>query len=188
MSDEFRLSHESAEKGRAPAIYNQYLPSTELRGAIPGWEDGEEIHLRDYLDVVIRRKWLIICILALSFITTLIFTLSSTKIYKATTSIEVTQQTSQVTKFEEVMAAEVQAREFYETQVALLTSQALIERVIEKLNLMTNPVVVETLFGDGNPGMSARIKELIRSFLPQDREMAESYAAYQRNAAAAGIV
>jgi len=172
MSDEIRINYENDGTGRAPAIYNQHLPSTELRGAIPGWEDGEEIHLRDYLDVLVRRKWLIICILALSFITTLIFTLSSTKIYKATTTIEVTQATPQVTKFEAVVAAEVQAREFYETQVALLRSQALIGRVIEKLNLMTNPIVVAILFGESNPGISARIKELIKSFLPQDRELA----------------
>ena len=171
MADEIRINHENGERGRAPAIYNQYLPSTELRGAIPGWEDGEEIHLRDYLDVIIRRKWLIICILALSFITTLIFTLASTKIYKAVATIEVTQETPQVTKFEEVVAAEVKAREFYETQVALLTSKALIERVIEKLNLMTNPVVVAILFNDDKPGISARIKELIKSFMPQDREL-----------------
>ena len=120
MADEIRINYENGGQGRVPAAYNQHLPSTELRGAIPGWEDEEEVHLRDYLDVIIRRKWLIICILALSFITTLIFTLASTKLYKATTTIEVAQETAQVTKFEEVLASEVKAREFYETQVALL--------------------------------------------------------------------
>jgi uncharacterized protein involved in exopolysaccharide biosynthesis len=177
MSDEIRINYENSGQGRVPATYHPHLPSTELRGAIPGWEHGEEIHLRDYLDVVIRRKWLIICILALSFITTLIFTLASTKIYKATTTIEVTQETAQVTMFEEVMAAEVKAREFYETQVALLLSQTLIERVIEKLNLMTNPMVVAILFNESEPGISARIKELIKSFLPQDRELANHISA-----------
>ena len=51
MSDEIRFNNENAEQGRVPAFYNQNLPSTELRGAIPGWQDEEEIHLRDYLDV-----------------------------------------------------------------------------------------------------------------------------------------
>jgi capsular exopolysaccharide synthesis family protein len=171
MAGEIRFNNENGEKDRVPATYNQHLPSTELSGAIPGWEDGEEIHLRDYLDVIIRRKWLIVSVLALSFITTLIFTLASTKIYKATTTIEVTQQTPQVTKFEEVVAAEVKAREFYETQVALLLSKTLIERVIEKLNFMTNPVVVESLFDQENASISARIKEFVKSFLPQDKEM-----------------
>ena len=172
MTDEIRIYHENNEQGRVPATYNQYLPSTELRGAVPGWEDGEEVHLRDYLDVIIRRKWLITCILTLSFITTLIFTLASTKIYKAATTIEIAQETPQVTKFEEVMTAEVKAREFYETQVALLRSEALIGRVIEKLDLMTNPVLGALLFSESNPGISARIKELIKSFLPKDKEMA----------------
>jgi uncharacterized protein involved in exopolysaccharide biosynthesis len=70
------------------------------------------------------------------------------------------------------VAAEVKAREFYETQVALLRSEALIGRVVEKLNLMTNPVVVTILFSERNLDISARIKELIKSFLPQDRELA----------------
>jgi succinoglycan biosynthesis transport protein ExoP len=170
MADEIRINHGNGEKGRAPANYNPHLPSTELREAIPNWEDGEEIHLRDYLDVIIRRKWLIICILALTFITTLVFTLASTRIYKATATIEVNQETAQVTKFEEIMAAEGKAREFYETQVALLRSRALIERVVEKLNLMGHPVMVETLFGDGKPGISTKFKEFVKSYLPQDRQ------------------
>jgi succinoglycan biosynthesis transport protein ExoP len=173
MADEIYINHEKAETDRVPAVYNQRLPSTDLRGAIPGREDDEEIQLRDYLDVIIRRKWVIICIMALSFITTLVFTLSSTKLYKATATILVSQETPQVTKFEEVVGAEVKAREFYETQVELLLSQSLIERVINKLNLMTDPIVGEIVFGDGKPGMMQKIKESIKSFLPTDKELAD---------------
>jgi capsular exopolysaccharide synthesis family protein len=54
----------------------------------------------------------------------------------------------------------------------MLLSKALIGRVIEKLNLMTNPIVVESVFGDGHPGIGQRIKELIKSFLPKDNAMA----------------
>jgi capsular exopolysaccharide synthesis family protein len=174
MVEEIRTKFENGEKDRVPVVYNPHLPSAELRGTIPWWEDEEDIHLREYINVVVRRKLLIICILALSFLTTLIFTLASTKIYKATATIEVTDQTPQVTKFEEVVAAEVKAREFYETQIALLTSQTLIKRVAEKLNLMTNPVMVANLFGENDQGLGNRIKELIKSILPRDRELANN--------------
>jgi len=111
-------------------VRNENLPSTEFRHAVPEW-DTEEVHLRDYLDVIFRRKWLIISFLALTFITTLILTLASPKIYKASTSIEVMSQSQKVTKFEEVVATEMRAQEFYQTQVDLLQNIALARRVIE---------------------------------------------------------
>ncbi len=168
MAGQIRTNYENGKMARTPANYDPHLPATELREQIPGWENDEEIHLRDYLYVIIRRKWLIISILALCFITTLIFTLASTKIYKATAVIEVTEKTPQVTKFEEVVVAEAKTREFYETQMALLFSQTLIERVVEKLNLMKNPIVVAILFDKDNLGIVAGIKEVIKSFLPKD--------------------
>ena len=126
----------------------------------------EEIQLRDYLDVIMRRKWLILTVLALAFLSTLIFTLASTKIYEASAVIEVNQETPQVTKFEEVLASKVQAREFYETQVELICSRAMINRVIDKLDLTNHPVIVETLFGDGRFKLGRRIRDIFKSFMP----------------------
>ena len=133
-------------------VRNQNLPSAEFRHAVPEW-DTEEVHLRDYLDVIFRRKWLIISFLALTFITTLILTLASPKIYKASTSIEVVPQNQKVTKFEEVVGTEMRAQEFYQTQVDLLQNNALIRRVVEKLELTDHPVIIDTLYGDGKPGI-----------------------------------
>ena len=129
----------------------EHLPSTELRGDIPDW-DVEEVHLRDYLDVVFRRKWLILSFLFLTFITTLVLTLSSPKLYKATASIEVYPKEQKVTQFEEVVASEMRSQEFFQTQVELLQNNALALRVIERLNLSEHPVVKELLFSDKAPG------------------------------------
>ena len=116
------MSDEIVELTKIPGndvsrVRNQNLPSTEFRQAVPEW-DTEEVHLRDYLDVIFRRKWLIISFLSLTFITTLILTLASPKIYKASTSIEVMPQNQKVTKFEEVVGTEMRAQEFYQTHVA----------------------------------------------------------------------
>ena len=145
------------------------LPSTELREPMSEW-DREEVHLRDYLNVIIRRKWLIIGFLGLTFISTLIFTLASQKIYKASTSIEVTSRDQKVTKFEEVVSAEFGAREFYETQVEMLSNNALALRVIEKLRLGEDPVVMETLYGSGEPGVVSRIKGFLVSLVTKGKE------------------
>ncbi|MEA1949167.1 MAG: polysaccharide biosynthesis tyrosine autokinase [Thermodesulfobacteriota bacterium] len=161
MSDEIiKLSKISG--GNNGGVGNENLPSTEFRHIVPEW-DAEEVHLRDYLDVIFRRKWLIISFLALTFITTLILTLASSKIYKASTSIEVMPQNQKVTKFEEVVATEMRAQEFYQTQVDLLQNNSLTRRVIERLELFKHPVIIETLYKNGNQGIISRIQESVKN-------------------------
>jgi len=164
MKDLIKLKQENAGGNG-----NENLPSTELRESISGW-DKEEVNLRDYLNVIIRRKWLIMGFLGLTFISTLIFTLSSPKIYKASTCIEVTSQDQKVTKFEEVVSTEFRAREFYETQVEMLRNNALALRVIKKLRLVEDPDVIQTVYGSGEPGAVSRIKGFIASLLTKGKE------------------
>ncbi len=145
-------------------VRNENLPSTEFRHAVPEW-DTEEVHLRDYLDVIFRRKWLIISFLALTFISTLIWTLSSPKLYKASTSIEVFPKGQNVTKFEEVVTAEMRSQEFFQTQVELLQNSALARRVIEKLDLAEHPVAKKLLFERKEPGPVAKFKSVLKDLV-----------------------
>lgn len=161
------MSDEIIELTKVVERYNgrsELLPSTELRQAVPEW-DTEEVHLRDYLDVLFRRKWLIISFLALTFITTLILTLSSPKLYKASASIEVFPKEQKVTKFEEVVGAEMRTQEFFQTQVELLQNNALANRVIEKLDLAEHPVVKKLLFENEKPGPVAKIKGMFKDLV-----------------------
>jgi capsular exopolysaccharide synthesis family protein len=148
------------------------LPSTDIRDALPQW-DAEEIHLRDYLEVLVRRKWLIISTLLLTFVTTLLLTLAQPKLYQAATTLEVVPQNQNVTKFEAMEGSDPRASDFYDTQVQLLESRELQMRVAERLQLDNHPVVIDTLFDDDTPGLLARLKgmlrELVLSFIPKDR-------------------
>ena len=158
MNNHDRNKAQSNGSDREPVIVNENLPSTEFQENIPPWEE-HEVHFKDYLDVIIRRKFLIISVLTLVFISTVIFTLSSTKIYKASATIEVNQETSRVTKFEELVSAKLNTREFYETQVQLLRSSAMAQRVINGMDLSNHPFVAETLYGEqGDPGIVKRMK------------------------------
>ncbi len=140
----------------------RFLPS-QVQQPYPEWQESEEIQLRDYLDVILRRKWLIITVLALVFVSTLIYTLAATRIYEATATVEVSQESPRVTSFQEVMGSEIQAREFYETQAELLGSQAMIARVIDKLNLPAHPVIQEAVFGEGRSGMLSKFTAALKS-------------------------
>jgi capsular exopolysaccharide synthesis family protein len=159
----------SDDRGTAVALAgasNANLPSTEFREAVPSWE-GEEVHLRDYLEVLVRRKWLILAVLALCFLSTMVFTLTATKIYQATASLEVTRDAPKVTKFQEMVNDQVNAREFYETQANLIKSKALTQRVVDRLNLAEHPVIVKALFDEksGEAGMLKRMREMFHSLL-----------------------
>ena len=124
---------EREELGLTKASEERMLPSTEFRESVP--EMDEEVSIKDYLDVLLRRKWLVLAFLLLVFISTAIFTLAATKIYKATATIEVNMGEAKVTKFEEVVASEMRSQEFMQTQVGLLESKTLAQRVAEKMNM-----------------------------------------------------
>ena len=165
VKDHLNKDGDSKER-TLPVVAGTHFPSADGQNPFYGYQEAEEIQLRDYLDVIMRRKWLILAVLTLAFLSTLIFTLASTKIYKALAVIEVNQETPQVTKFEEVLASKVQTREFYETQVELISSRAMIYRVIDKLDLMNHPVVIETIFGNGRFKVGRWIKDIFKSFMP----------------------
>ena len=76
-----------------PDVAGNHLPANEFQKAFYHWQETEEIQLRDYLDVILRRKWLILTVLTLVFLSTLIFTLAVTRIYEASAVVEVSQET-----------------------------------------------------------------------------------------------
>jgi len=140
------------------------LPSTEFREIPPQMDD--EIDLRDYLDVLIRRKWLIGSVLFVVFLTTFIVTLAMTPIYKATGRLEFNMQPAKVTKFEEMAVPQTQTREFMNTQTKLLTSDSLAWRVIETLDLVNNPAFNPSAKEDsGDAGILATIRGGIANLL-----------------------
>jgi len=169
-------STEHAENTPVPRPEQVLPPSTELRDPIPEW-DPEEVHLRDYIDVLLRRKWLVINALLLTFVTTLIITLAQTKLYQASASLEVAPKDQNVTKFEEVVESGIATREFYETQVQLLQGREMARRVAQALDLRHHPVVAEQLFSDEAPGLAARVKAALKGlvffFIPGGDEAAE---------------
>ena len=148
-----------------PEYGNHLLPTDAQQQAHFEWQETEEVQLRDYLDVILRRKWLIATVLMLVFLSTLIFTLAATRIYEASAVVEVSQQTPHVTTFQEVLGSEIQAREFYETQVELIGSRAMIDRVIDKLDLLAHPVVKNAVFGKGRDGILNRLGHGLKSLV-----------------------
>jgi len=100
--------------------------------------EEEEIHLRDYLNVILKRRWTVItCFVVLVTVVT-IASFKMEPVYKATCQILIERDNPKVVKIEEVMAIDASSTDYYQTQYEILKSQELAERVIKRLNLYDN--------------------------------------------------
>ncbi|PZO07662.1 MAG: exopolysaccharide biosynthesis protein [Lysobacteraceae bacterium] len=131
-------SNDSAAKGLALAR-NQAL-SLELR-AQDNAESSDEINLLDYWRIIAKRRWTVLGVLAIVFVTTLVGTLLMTPIYRASTTVQIERDTIKVVEVEGFTPTESPGdRDFYQTQYELLKSRSLAQRVISQLDIPNDPV------------------------------------------------
>lgn len=96
--------------------------------------------LNEYLNVIGRRKRIVLACLLISVLIVGITSLLMDKVYRAEVTVEIAPEDPKVTGFEELNEISVQQQdEFYETQYKLLKSRSLAAGVIKKLNLQSYP-------------------------------------------------
>lgn len=106
-----------------------------------GFDDDSDFNVKTYLDIILRRKWLILACLVISVVTVTVSTLRMVPIYKAQIVVEITPEPPRITSFREVAPIGVQMfdkQEFYETQYQLLKSVSLGKQVVSALGLNEN--------------------------------------------------
>ncbi len=96
--------------------------------------EEREIHLRDYLRVISKRRYTVYTFFTVVFIVVLIGTLSSTAIYKASTKVLIERvEPSNLTMMNPYYTA--YDPEFYETQYQLIKSTSVAQKVVKMLAL-----------------------------------------------------
>ncbi|MBI2876933.1 MAG: polysaccharide biosynthesis tyrosine autokinase [Candidatus Tectomicrobia bacterium] len=99
----------------------------------------EEIHLRDYLKVIQKRKWTIISFFAILVITVTISTLKARPVYRATVQLLIEKENPNVVEFRQVMEVNSVDLDYYQTQYKILESRSLAKQVIDTLHLKDHP-------------------------------------------------
>jgi succinoglycan biosynthesis transport protein ExoP len=99
----------------------------------------EEIHLRDYWEVLVRHRWTILAFLAAVVLTTALVTFVMTPLYRATVLLEIRHENPKVMAFQDVVELAQSQREFFQTQYDVLRSRNLASRVIDALGLAADP-------------------------------------------------
>lgn len=92
------------------------------------------------LGTLLRRKFLIAAVVVLGVAITTLLTLREVPIYRASTTLEVQAREMQIMQGAGVDTGSVADGDFMGTQLALLKSRALAERVAESLNLQAEPL------------------------------------------------
>lgn len=178
-----RLPARRNDDGTALARRNQELALELLRD---GGDNPDEIDLLAYWRILVKRRWLVLSALAAGAAVALVLTLMATPMYKATAVLKVDNFSQQVVQMGEFNMPYGWDPDFITTQVGVLTSRSLAERVAEDLRLDA-----AALANLQPPSWLARLKATVRPAAATDtatRPLADAKMAAAERAAGAGVI
>src|ERR1044072_784242 len=106
-----------------------------------GISPTEPTHLRDYLQVVLKRKWLILTLALVVTTLVTIYMYRQRNVYEAATTIQIEDQQSSILQTEKIVIDTGKTRDpaYWNTQLKLLVNPTLLRQVILTLDLQNNP-------------------------------------------------
>lgn len=116
---------------------NEY--QRELQGYPQPVQEETEIDLRVYWDIIWAAKWGILSLVIAAAIITWIVAKSLTPIYEATAKLLIEGKEVNVVSIEEIYGIDPTQKTYFATQIQILTSRQLAERVIDELQLQNYP-------------------------------------------------
>jgi capsular exopolysaccharide synthesis family protein len=140
----FEPAGSSSRQSRALVERRETLPSTDV---VREWmmEEEEEqgsINLRHYWAVIMRRKWTVLTFMAIVMVAGWTATYLQTPIYRATGTLQIEPE-EKIIQYQEATPGQSQSWDSYEhmkTQLEILRSRAVAERVVTEMNLTEHPL------------------------------------------------
>ena len=126
----------SSEKDKGPGGYTpaDYGYGGYGYGYGYGNEEGTAHRsLQDYLLILRERIWYIIVVFLVVFSSALVYTVSATRIYQSTATVQLLRDDPTVMHVQDVVDTQIRGAEDLNTQVKLLESANLIDKVAERL-------------------------------------------------------
>lgn len=139
--------------------------------------DDDTIDLLALFRVLNRHKAAIAALGLLSSVVAALWAYSLTDIYQATATLIVEQDRRNIVSIEEVIGFDGARREYYNTQLELLQSRNLAERVIEALDLANHPEFRPTEQPQGLAAWMDKAGQFAASLMPRRAANGQSAAA-----------
>ncbi len=96
-------------------------------------ESGTQVHLKDYLRILRKHRWLITGVFLLIVIAGAIWTFLQTPIYQASATVLIEPEPPKVLNIQEVTTIGSSALEYYRTQYALIQSTPVTQNAVDAL-------------------------------------------------------
>ena len=130
----------------------------------------EQIDLRDYLRVLVKRRWTIISIFALVVLLVAVYTFTAVPIYQASARIVIEKENPNLVSIQEVMAVDATGSDYYQTQYKIIESRAVAREVIRRLDLQNSP----EFFPEPKDDVVSNIKAWVQETLAAWKDWIES--------------
>ena len=141
-------------------------------------QEGFPLAVHEFFRVLRRYKWVVLTMLAAAMAIGAVSTLLTTRMYTASTRLEIANSPSQVVQKGEVAPAETRDFEFLRTQYELLQSRNIVERAVATLKLADDPEL-------GKPRADSGFSRIVKVFWPAAPAKPLDRAAVERGVAGA---
>jgi succinoglycan biosynthesis transport protein ExoP len=126
--------------------------------------EKKEIDLLEYVRVVVKRKWVLATFAAVLVALAAVLSFTRTPLYRATATLLIDEPGASLLNIQDVLNAGAYYRNdylgtYFNTQLRLLTSRSLAERVAKRLNLAARPEFQPG--GAGRTGFLAGLKSVL---------------------------
>ncbi len=102
-----------------------------------GYGDGAggsvQRSFQDYLLILRERIWYVVVVFLVVFSSSLVYTLSQTKIYRSSATVQIFRRDPNVIQMQQVMDNDIRSAEDLNTQIKVLESVSIVRRVAERL-------------------------------------------------------
>jgi len=99
----------------------------------------KQIDIREYLRVLIKRRWTIVALFTIVFLSVAFHIYTTTPIFRATARIVIEKENPNIVSIQEVMAVDSTGSGYYQTQYKIIESRNVAKEVIRRLNLESSP-------------------------------------------------
>ena len=126
--------------------------------------DRKDIDLLEYWRIIVKRKWVLAAFCAILLVGAAVKSFTTTPLYRATASILIDEPGTSMINIQDILNSGGYYRSdylgtYFNTQLRLLTSRSLAERVAKRLNLAAR----SELRGGGadRPGLTQRLRNIL---------------------------
>jgi exopolysaccharide transport family protein len=118
----------------------------------------QDIDVRQYLRVLLKRRWVVISAFMLIVILTAIYSFTTVPVYQAKARIVIEKENPNLVSIQEVMAVDSTGTDYYQTQYNIIESRTVAREVIRRLNLDKSPEFLP----ESEDGMLSGLSEWFR--------------------------